>query len=127
MATDDLRDYVRTNPAKGFESRPHYSADGDCLSFYFCNADHFAVRVNEVLTVYRDMKSRELIGWKIKGVRRIIETFDQFEDMPERPRLQMLLLPSMAMAHDPEEQELYKQILEAMGDMLLDIPELEYA
>ena len=36
----------------GFEPRPYYGPDEDCLTFYFDNAESYARRVDELLTLF---------------------------------------------------------------------------
>jgi len=71
---EDLVTYLGGREAKAFEPRPFYSPDGDFLTFFFREDDHYAERVDELLTVYLSMETKELVGCKIKGVRRILDT-----------------------------------------------------
>ena len=74
----DLMTYLEGRESAGFEPHPYYSPDGDFLTFFFRDDDHYAERVDELLTVYLSMKDGELVGCKIKGVRRILDTLDKF-------------------------------------------------
>lgn len=60
----------------GFESRPFYSSEGDCVFFHFEDADHFAERIDCWLTVYRSFDDRRLVGFKLKNVRTLLSAFD---------------------------------------------------
>lgn len=75
---EDLMTYLEGREARGFEPRPFYSRDGDFLTFFFRDADHNAERVDELLTVFLAVTDGELVGCKIKGVRRILETLGKF-------------------------------------------------
>ena len=68
-----LSEYVRSHPPKGFTSRPIYFLDGEFATFYVSNRRAYAERVDELLTVYRDVETHELTGCKIKGVRSVYE------------------------------------------------------
>ena len=58
---EDLMSYLDGREATGFEPRPFYSPDGDFLTFYFREDDHYAERVDELLTVYLSMDTQELV------------------------------------------------------------------
>ena len=47
---------------------------GDCLSFYAEDVDSYAERVDNLLTVFRSMRTEKLIGFEIKGVQHIVKT-----------------------------------------------------
>ena len=75
---EDLLTYLAGKEAMGFEPRPYYSPDGDFLTFFFREDDHYAERVDDLLTVYHSMENHEPVGYKIKGVRLIFETLGEF-------------------------------------------------
>ena len=56
---------------------PQYSEHGDCLSLYFKDEDSYGERVDNILTVFRSMADDELIGFEIKGVRKILRKLGQ--------------------------------------------------
>ncbi len=64
-------------PAPAFESRPFHSPAGDCLYYYFENAEHVADRVDCWLTVYYATDDQRLVGFKLKNIRTLLSRFDQ--------------------------------------------------
>jgi hypothetical protein len=53
--------------------QPHYYPVGDYLTFFAGESRCFAVRVNELLTVYLSTEDDSLVGCKVKGVARVME------------------------------------------------------
>lgn len=51
-----------------------YDPDGDCIEFLMTNADFYAERIDDLVTVYYDLQSREIMGSLIKGVRDFVAT-----------------------------------------------------
>ena len=75
---DELTVYLKTAKPRGFRSRPFYSPEGDCLTFYFADEDHHAERMDEFLTVYRSMDRDKFVGFKLKGVAHLLELVGNF-------------------------------------------------
>jgi hypothetical protein len=78
MATT-LSDYLKANPGTGFRSVPQYFAEGDFLVYFMKDSPHFAERLDDIVTVYLDLDTKELVGCKVKGVRHILKTADEFD------------------------------------------------
>jgi hypothetical protein len=123
---EDLMTYLSGTDAKGFEPHPYYSSDGDFLTFYFRDADHFAERVDELLTVYLSMDTSELVGCKIKGVRRILETLGRFgvNVSDGNLRLSFLFLPG-AFSREDERRQRYEEIGALTQGIMLNPSELQ--
>ncbi|MFH1108407.1 MAG: hypothetical protein V1790_04305 [Planctomycetota bacterium] len=76
MAKDlDVDAILKEFPSR-FESRPSYSAAGDCVEYFFEDTDHFAERIDCWLTVYRAFDDRRVIGFKLKNVKALVSAFD---------------------------------------------------
>jgi hypothetical protein len=75
---ETLIEYLKTNKPSGFTPKPHYSADGDSLTFYFKNMESYGERVDNFLTVYRAMDTGELVGCQVKGVARALKLLGNF-------------------------------------------------
>lgn len=72
----DLSDFLREHPEPPtFEARPWYNRPGDCLEFHFIEKPYHAERIDNFITVYRADDTRELIGFKIKGVRHLLKKY----------------------------------------------------
>jgi hypothetical protein len=130
---NELRESIRSNPSQGFQSRPRYSAEGDFLALFFRDEDYHAHRVDALLTVYLSMNGDKLVGVKLKGVRRILETLGRFDclrvvpDGKTKVMLHVLLLPGIALANDPEQRERYEEVEEATRGVGIDMQELQPA
>jgi hypothetical protein len=48
-----------------------HSPSGDCIFAYFSPSPAFAVRVNDVLTVFRSLDDKSVVGCKIKGIQEL--------------------------------------------------------
>ncbi len=71
---NELIEYLRGRKPQRFRSRPFYSKEGDFLTFFFQDEDHYAERVDKILTVYYAMESDEIVGFKLKGVLHLLQT-----------------------------------------------------
>ena len=66
----NLMKYLEKARPEGFEPRPYYGHEEDCLTFYFDKAESYARRVDELLTLFLSLKTNELVGCQVKGVRK---------------------------------------------------------
>lgn len=58
------------------EPEPWYNEAGDCLEYAATHDEYIGDRVNQYLTVYRALDDRRAVGFKIKGIRGLMEEFD---------------------------------------------------
>jgi len=58
-----------------FRAEPWYSVDGDCIVYQLADEAFVAERVDELLTTYRSVIDKRLIGFQIKGVNAIVRKF----------------------------------------------------
>ncbi len=126
---EDLTDYLAGREVTGFTPRPHYSRDGDFLTFFFADEDAVAERVDELLTVYLSAKTKKLVGVKIKGVRRILSTLGAFGGTALDPpqTLGVFFLGGMAVSREPQHKERYRELGEATKTIPFDAQELQLA
>ena len=68
-----LKKYVKG--PQTFLSEPWYNPRGDCISYKTADEAVVANRIDEILTVYRSVVKDEPIGFKIKGVKAILDKF----------------------------------------------------
>jgi len=126
---NDLMNYLAGKDVGQFMPRPHYSREGDFLTFFFRDDEAIAERIDELLTVYLSAQTRELVGAKIKGVQRILSTLGSFgvtitdEDLT----LGMLFLAGMAVSKDPAHKNEYVRIGELARSVRLDPKEFQPA
>jgi|ERR1043165_1749623 hypothetical protein len=74
----NLTEYLQGKRPKRFQSRAHYVAEGDTLIVYFKDDESHAERVDELLTVYRSMRTGEMVGCQIKSARLILRKLGNF-------------------------------------------------
>jgi hypothetical protein len=73
-----LTDYIKQNPAKEFRAAPIYFPTGDFLTYLLQDTPFIAERLDDVVTIYLSRSSRELVGFKVKGVRHILKKAGDF-------------------------------------------------
>ena len=65
-------------PRVAFSARPHFYEGEDFITYFINDNRCFARRVNELVTVYTDCNTGDLVGCKVKGVRRILSNIKSF-------------------------------------------------
>ena len=78
-----LREFLADATPAGFQSEAYYSPEGDSLTCFFADREHYAQRVDGLLTVYLDMETDDLVGCKIKGVKRLTTILGRFDILIE--------------------------------------------
>jgi len=92
-----------------------YSERGDCIFCYICDECGFAERINPDLTIFRSCDTKEVTGFKIKNVRRILKDEEEFvsDDAPDLTvSVQTILLATLKM-NPTSSVKLYNLIIEA--------------
>ena len=64
------------NAKPSFRAEPFYNPYGDCIDYQTVDDDFYGDRLNSLITVYRSFADRRVIGFLIKGVRRILHSID---------------------------------------------------
>ncbi len=67
-------------PTEPFKPVVTYDPDGDCIEFLVSPAPFYAERVDDLVTVYYDQETQEVIGSLVKGVSKFCQTL--LERMP---------------------------------------------
>src|ERR1041385_1975564 len=75
---ENLTEYLQNHKRTGFKPVPQYFAHGDFLTYYFKDERCHAKRIEDLLTVYLSIATEELVGFKIKGVKHIINHAGNF-------------------------------------------------
>ncbi|MBI3119898.1 MAG: hypothetical protein HYZ00_14500, partial [Candidatus Hydrogenedentes bacterium] len=60
-------------PALGVIGEPWYNPYGDCIHFQAEECAYFGERIDEFLTIFRHHEDRRPIGFRIKGVRALLD------------------------------------------------------
>jgi hypothetical protein len=125
MATE-LMEYLKGRKPRGFHSRPYYSQEGDFLTYFFENQDHYAERLDDILTVYRSMDERRFVGFKLKGVVHLLKTLGDFKfDVFDRDGillLSMLLIAGTMMTSEHSALPIYQQFASKTTDIQVNLP-----
>jgi hypothetical protein len=124
---ENLTEYLRGRKAKRFVPRPMYFPDGDFVSYFLKDERAYARRVDDLLTVYVSMKTDELVGCKIKGVRRLLKKLGEFGvmiDDREGAVLGLLFLAAASLTDDPSQKEEYERIGQKIGSAIIEKGEL---
>jgi hypothetical protein len=123
-----LAEYLAEKPnCKGFNARPHYFQDGDFVSYYFREDPAFEERIDELLTIYFSMDTGEMVGCKIKGVRRILQELGNFSVTIEGGNVTLGLLFVGAALVNPSQKGQYEKLGSEHGKVPLDPEELRAA
>lgn len=82
MATHFLDEFVQTLGSNqdvyggaGLLNQPWYNKHGDCVEFRACGEAYYAERVDGFLTIYRDIEDDRPVGFQVKGVLTLLQTF----------------------------------------------------
>jgi hypothetical protein len=128
---NQLTEYLQGRVCRGFHPHPFYSKEGDFLTYFFRGDNAYAERIDDILTVYRSMDTTELVGFKIKGVRYIVETLGEFHrqyrDEDGEVMLSLLVIAGMALSNDPDAKMHYKEIGRQTQTIPLNTRELQPA
>ena len=74
----NLTEYIEQNPASAFRPAPVYFPTGDFLTYLLRDGPCVAERLDDVVTLYLSWDSRELVGFKVKGVSHILKKAGAF-------------------------------------------------
>jgi hypothetical protein len=77
MAANSTKRLENAQP-KGFQPRPYYGPVEDSLTFNFDNAESYARRVDDLLTLVLFLKTGALVGCQVKGVRENLKRLGDF-------------------------------------------------
>jgi hypothetical protein len=131
MAANELIQYLDGKKAQGFTAHPFYSKEGDFLTYYFEDADFYAERIDGTLTAYMSMDTKKPVGFKLKGVRHLLDTLGDFslevEGDDGEVRLGMLFLVGMSLIDNPPVLEYYQQFARETKSVRLRKDDLEMA
>ena len=130
---DTLIEYLKTNKPSGFTPKPHYSADGDSLTFYFKNEESYGERVDDFLTVYKSMNTHSLVGCQVKSVVKALALLGDFgvliHDKSSSVLLGMIFIACMAASPPPiaETKMMYLELAKVSKNATISTRELKPA
>jgi hypothetical protein len=120
---DKLAEYLQAHPSKGFLPIPFYSESGDFVSYYARGERCYERRIDDLLTIYLSMRTDELVGCKIKGVKHLLQTAgDSFVSVDSgKVKLAFFFALGEKVARDPEQKRLYQELAAMAKDAELQI------
>ena len=116
---ETVTSYLKEKPCAGRKQKPVYFEDGDFVTFYFADDEAYEDRADALVTLYRSFETGNLVGCKIKGVKRILSKFGDFgvviHDHGAQLTLGMLFLGA-ALAN-PERRDEYERLGKQYGKL----------
>ena len=125
----NLTEYLAGRKCQGFKAVPHYFPGGDFVTCYFSNEECFEQRVDDLLTVYLSMDTKELVGCKITGVKHVLQTAADFgvTGTEGDVRLGLFFFVGAALAKDDVQKGRYEELKRMAKDATVDPKELQTA
>ncbi len=121
----ELTEYLEGRSVSRFASVPHYFRDGDFVTFYVSDERCYTERVDQLLTVYRSATTGAMIGCKIKGVHRILNTLGDFSVVIRDGAIRLgLLFLAAALDIDPSKRHFYREVARLAKDLSIAPNEL---
>src|ERR1043165_6297455 len=81
MATteQEIRELLKANPpAKKFVPYCFVSKEADALTVYFEGDADFSERLNDHITLYRSLETKEIVGCRVKGIAGILKDLPNY-------------------------------------------------
>ena len=119
----NLMKYLEKARPKGFKLRPYYGHEEDCLVFYFDNAESYARRVDQLLTLFFSLKTNELVGCQVKGVRKNLKRLGDFGISVKHGKVRLDLFFHLLafLAEKPAQRKKYLELSERSKNMDLEV------
>ena len=133
MAAATLRDFVKSAPPAEFRAEAKYYRDGDFVAVFVKDAQHYAQRIDEVLTIYREEGTDELVGCKIKSVTFLIKRFgdfavevEEFAESGKGVRMALFFMTAATLAESSRRRH-YVEAAQKLKDKYFDLSEVKSA
>jgi hypothetical protein len=113
-----------------FEPTAVYLPEGDCIEFVGKPCMFYAERLDDLVTVYYEQETNEIVGCLIKGVSRFIH--DQMRGKPgfriliqdRRVQLVFFFLSGIPADENDIVTKTYERLIKVSMDVEVDLPEL---
>lgn len=115
----DLMKYLDVAKPKAFKALPYYGADEDSLIFYFSKAESYGKRVDELLTLFLSVKTDDLVGCQVKGVRQKLSWLGDFGVAIKhgKVRLDLFFYLLAFLAKKPQQRQNYLDLSRCTKDV----------
>ncbi len=122
----DLMKYLEAAKPRGFQPRPYYGPEEDCLTFYFSKAESYGKRVDELLTLFLAAKTNELVGCQVKGVRMNLKRLGHFGISVNHGKVRLDLVFHLLafLAKKPQQRQYYLDLSQHMKDVEIEIDDV---
>jgi len=130
METMNWESLMDASPA-AFSPTPHYDPDSDSLSIFVSDDESFRERIDELLTVYRSFRTKEVVGCHVKHVRKILDTVHMFQLGIESRTITIgLILMGLRVTTEGDQavvknatyREIIRPIAEGVGGTEIEVP-----
>ena len=122
-----LMEYLAGKKCEVFIASPHYFQDGDFVTYFYRDDLAYEERIDELLTVYRSIDTQEMVGCKIKGVRRILQELGNFGVFIDDGQMLLGMLFMAAAMVNPEKRQDYERVSRTYGNVRVDPKEFQTA
>jgi len=79
VSESELMQFLRENaPAEHFTPYCHLNKESDALTVYFEGDADYSERLNDHVTLYRSLETKEVVGCRIKGIAGILEDLPNY-------------------------------------------------
>jgi len=80
LTSEQFAEYITNleQQAPPFKPVATYDPDGDCIEFLAAPVSFYGKRIDDLVTVYYDNDTNEIVGSLIKGIRRMLKRFPGF-------------------------------------------------
>jgi hypothetical protein len=115
----DLMKYLETAKPKGFEPRPYFGPEEDSLTFYFDNAESYGKRVDDLLTLFLSVKTDQLVGCQVKGIRKNLKRLGNFGLAIKHGKIRLDLFFHLLafLAEKPQQRQKYLDLSQRIKDV----------
>ena len=72
---EDIKEYLKSHPPKGFKINPHYYSAKKCdmLEVFFEESLCYVVKLTDRVSIYKAEDDRRITGVKIYGVGKLVD------------------------------------------------------
>src|ERR1700730_17372645 len=74
----DFFDLIGGGTEPSFRAEPWYNSAGDSIHFHWEADEFYGDRIDDKLTLYRSVRTDEIVGCQIKGVDALLKKFGDF-------------------------------------------------
>jgi hypothetical protein len=115
--------YLEKARPRGFKPRPFYGTEEDSLTFHFANDESYAKRVDELLTLFLSLKTDELVGCQVKGVRMKLKRLGDFGISIKHGKVRLALVFHLLafLAEKPAMRQRYLELSERSKNVNLEL------